>query len=129
MIAAAMGWIGTLGTISAYVMLSRGYVTAGSVRYGVLNLLGGLLGAAGSTAYGAWPSVASNLIWSGVALQSVLVTLRARRDLEVAPVPLAELSPVEPSASPSEPPAAPVRDEDSESWPDTLQMPAVLSAA
>ena len=118
MIAAAMGWIGTLGTIGAYVMLSRGYVTGGSVRYGVLNLIGGLLGAAGSTAYGAWPSVASNLIWSGVALQSVLVTLRARRELELAPVRTLETP-------------APVRtgDESADSWPDTLKMPAILDVA
>ena len=53
MFAAAMGWIGTVGTISAYVMLTRGLVNASSIRYGVLNLTGGLLGAAGSTAYGA----------------------------------------------------------------------------
>ena len=79
MIAAAMGWIGTLGTISAYVMLSRGYVHATSLRYATLNCLGGLLGAAGSTVYGAWPSVASNLIWSAVAFQSIVVTLRQRR--------------------------------------------------
>jgi amino acid transporter len=81
MIAAAMGWIGTLGTISAYVMLSRGYLHAGSVRYAVLNFVGGLLGAAGSAVYGAWPSVASNLIWSGVALQSILLTLHQRRSV------------------------------------------------
>ena len=114
MIAAAMGWIGTLGTISAYVMLSRGYVTAGSVRYGVLNLLGGLLGAAGSTAYGAWPSVASNLIWAGVALQSVLVTLHARRELPEVPIELAPEPPREPAADP---------------WPDTLKMPAIIGVA
>src|SRR4051794_7319624 len=79
MIAAAMGWIGTLGTISAYLMLSRGYVHAGSLRYAAINFVGGLLGAAASTAYGAWPSVASNLIWSGVAAQSAVAELLARR--------------------------------------------------
>ena len=67
MLAAVMGWIGTLGTIGAYVMLSRGYVSPTSIRYGVLNLVGGLLGASGSAAYGAWPSVASNLVWAVVA--------------------------------------------------------------
>jgi hypothetical protein len=117
MFATAMGWIGTVGTISAYVLLTRGYLNAGSVRYGVLNLLGGLLGAAGSTAYGAWPSVASNLIWAGVALQSVLVTVHARRR---------SLTVIDPDPEPT---PAPARDEDSDSWPDTLKMPAILSAA
>ena len=114
MLAAAMGWIGTLGTIGAYVMLSRGYVSPTSIRYGVLNLVGGMLGATGSAAYGAWPSVASNLVWSGVALQSVLMTLRARRPLHVVAVEAPSEEPDEQSTDP---------------WPDTLTMPAVLSAA
>jgi hypothetical protein len=118
MLAAAMGWIGTVGTISAYVMLSRGLVNASSIRYGVLNLTGGLLGAAGSTAYGAWPSVASNLIWAGVALQSILVTLHARRELPAGPVALAPEPPREQSREPATDP-----------WPDTLKMPAIVGVA
>ena len=63
-IAAAMGWIGTVGTIGAYVMLSRGRWHSASLRYAALNGIGGLLAAGASAAYGAWPSVASNLLWS-----------------------------------------------------------------
>ena len=96
MIAAAMGWIGTFGTIGAYVMLSRGSWHSASLRYAALNGIGGLLGAAASAAYGAWPSVASNLVWSAVAVQSVVTTLRARRAERVAPV-------VELPARPSDP--------------------------
>ena len=118
MLAAAMGWIGTLGTIGAYVMLSRGYVSPTSIRYGVLNLVGGLLGASGSAAYGAWPSVASNVVWAGVALQSILVTMRAPRALQVVAV-----------ESPAEPVEEPVEEPATDPWPDTLKMPAVLSAA
>ena len=84
MIAAAMGWIGTFGTIGAYVMLSRGSWHSASLRY------------AASAAYGAWPSVASNLLWSGVAVHSAIVTVRTRRrrrpaDVEQLPVRQAEL--------------------------------------
>ena len=78
MIAAAMGWIGTVGTIGAYVMLSRGRWHSASLRYAALNGIGGLLAAGASAAYGAWPSVASNLLWSGVALHSAIVTVRER---------------------------------------------------
>jgi hypothetical protein len=117
MIAATMGWIGTLGTMGAYVMLSRGRWHAGSLRYGVLNLAGGLLGAAGSAAYGAWPSVASNVVWAAVALQSVVVTLRTRR---VAPLALAPQPDPEPVLA---------ADATEDAWPDTLQMPAILRAA
>jgi hypothetical protein len=96
MIAAAMGWIGTFGTIGAYVMLSRGSWHSASLRYAALNGVGGLLAAAASTAYGAWPSVASNLLWSCVALHSAIVTLRGRQvrrlaDVEQLPVRPAEL--------------------------------------
>ena len=96
MIAAAMGWIGTFGTIGAYVMLSRGSWHSASLRYAALNGIGGLLGAAASAAYCAWPSVASNLIWSGVAVHSAIVTLRDRHvrqpaDVEQLPARPAEL--------------------------------------
>ncbi len=86
MIAAAMGWIGTLGTISAYLMLSRGYLHAASLRYAAINFLGGLLGATASVAYGAWPSVASNLVWAAVAVQSAAVELHERRTRRLAVV-------------------------------------------
>ncbi len=102
MIAAAMGWIGTVGTISAYVMLSRGSWHSASLRYATLNGLGGLLGAVASAAYGAWPSVASNLLWSGVALHSAVTTLHERRTVRLAVV--REL-PVRPSDQ--EPPTGP----------------------
>jgi hypothetical protein len=78
MIAAAMGWIGTIGTITAYVMLTRGQLRSESIRYAMINFFGGLLGATASISYGAWPSVVSNVIWSGVAVQSIVMTLKAR---------------------------------------------------
>ena len=79
MIAAAMGWIGTVGTIGAYVMLSRGHWHSSSLRYAALNGAGGVLCGAASAGYGAWPSVASNVVWSAVALHSAVMTLRERR--------------------------------------------------
>ena len=126
MFTAVMGWIGTVGTIGAYVMLSRGRWNATSIRYGVLNLLGGLLGATGSAAYGAWPSVASNLIWSGVALHSIVATLLTRRALAIR-----NAEPVtQPVVGPEpEPVAEPVAYVAPDPWPDTLKMPAVMSAA
>ena len=81
-IAAAMGWIGTIGTIGAYVMLSQGRWHSASLRYAALNGIGGLLAGGASAAYGAWPSVASNVVWSSVALHSAVVTLRERRGVE-----------------------------------------------
>lgn len=79
MIAAALGWLGTAGTFMAYVMVSRGWLSANSRRYATLNIVGGLLGGTASVIYGAWPSVASNFIWAAVGI--VTVTAAARRHL------------------------------------------------
>jgi hypothetical protein len=79
MIAATLGWVGTVGTFGAYVLLSRGLWHATSIRYAALNGVAGLLGAIGSSLYGAWPSVVSNLLWAGVASHSIVLTYRERR--------------------------------------------------
>lgn len=79
MIAALMGWIGTIGSISAYIMLSRGQWHATSLRYSALNGVAGVLAASASAVYGAWPSVASNLLWALIATHCAWTTLRERR--------------------------------------------------
>jgi hypothetical protein len=79
MIAVAMGWIGTVGGIAAYVLLSRGRWHATSLRYSALNGVAGVLAATASAVYGAWPSVTSNLLWSAIAVWSAITTLRERR--------------------------------------------------
>lgn len=94
MIAAVVGWVGTIGTMGAYVMLSRGRWHSASLRYSAFNVVGGVLCGAAAAAYGAWPSVASNVVWSGVALHTLVMTLHERRARQVAPVvPLRPLDP------------------------------------
>jgi hypothetical protein len=102
MIASAMGWIGTVGTISAYILLSRGRWSPASLRYSAINGVGGLLCAGASAAYGAWPSATSNLLWSLIAAHTVVVTLRARRTQGVAVVHQLPVRPSDP-----EPPTGP----------------------
>jgi len=82
MIAAAMGWVGTIGSISAYVLLSRGQWHATSLRYSALNGVAGVLAGGASAVYGAWPSVVSNLLWSCIALHSAMMTIHERRSPE-----------------------------------------------
>ena len=79
MIASAMGWIGTIGSIGAYVLLSRGHWDATSLRYSFLNLVAGVLAGTASALYGAWPSVGSNVLWCAIAVHSGATTLRRRR--------------------------------------------------
>ncbi len=79
MIAFVAGWIGTIGSISAYLLLSRGQWQATSLRYSALNGVAGVLAGGASAVYGAWPSAASNLVWTVIAVHSAVTTLRRRR--------------------------------------------------
>lgn len=101
MITSAMGWIGTIGSISAYVLLSRGRWHATSLRYSALNGAAGVLAGSASAVYGAWPSVGSNLLWSGIALHSAVTTLRGRRShlAVVEPLPVADHDPEPPTGA------------------------------
>ncbi|RYB93726.1 hypothetical protein EUA93_04750 [Nocardioides oleivorans] len=78
MIAAALGWVGTMGTFAAYILLWRGKLGSDSLTYALMNTVGGFLGGAASAYYGAWPSVASNFVWAAVGLQSIVVEVRRR---------------------------------------------------
>jgi hypothetical protein len=79
MIASAMGWIGTIGSIVAYLLLTRGRWDATSLRYSAMNGVAGVLAGSASALYGAWPSVGSNILWTGIALHSAVATLNSRR--------------------------------------------------
>ncbi|ART70774.1 hypothetical protein BTO20_21515 [Mycobacterium dioxanotrophicus] len=71
MLAAILGWLGTVGTFVAYVLVFRGRLIADSWRYGALNALGGTSGAIAAALYGAWPSAVSNIIWASVGFFTV----------------------------------------------------------
>ncbi|MGW5151980.1 hypothetical protein [Rhodococcus koreensis] len=78
MIAAALGWAGTIGTFFTYVMVSRGRMTVSSVRYASLNAVGGTCAGTASALYGAWPSAAANFAWSVVALHTLSLCVHRR---------------------------------------------------
>ena len=78
MIAAALGWIGTMGTFAAYILLWRGKLGSDSLTYALMNTVGGIMGGTASAFYGAWPSVASNIVWAAVGVQSISVEVRRR---------------------------------------------------
>lgn len=78
MLTAALGWLGMGGTFVAYLLLARGRLASESLGYALLNALGGILGGIASTLYGAWPSVASNVVWATIGIHSVVVALQRR---------------------------------------------------
>ncbi|HEY1133985.1 MAG TPA: hypothetical protein VGE77_05355 [Nocardioides sp.] len=69
--------------MTAFALHSTGRMSSLSVRYAALNFLGGLLGGIGCALYGAWPSVASNLVWSVLGLRALVVALRERASARV----------------------------------------------
>ena len=90
-----LGGLGTIGSFTAYVLIWRGWVAPTAKRYAALNAVGGLLGAAGSLVYGAWPAVISNLVWAAIGAASLISAWRrgwntrrsaARWSLEMPPV-------------------------------------------
>lgn len=79
MVAAALGWTGTIGVLAAFMLHSTGRMSSLSVRYAVLNTVGGAISGAACVLYGAIPSAFSNLVWTVFAGRALVVALRARR--------------------------------------------------
>lgn len=74
-----VGWIGAVILIAAYGLVSYGSVDGRSKVYQALNTLAGLLLAANSVWHRAWPSVAVNIIWTGIAVGALMVAPTLRR--------------------------------------------------
>jgi len=79
MIAAALGWVSTIGTLTAYILLCRGRLTSSSMRYAAMNTIGGILGGSAAILYHAWPSMASNFVWAALGGQALVAGLWSRR--------------------------------------------------
>lgn len=59
----AMGWIGSLTLISAYVLVSNNRLPANSILYQWLNVIGSFFLVTNTIFYGAYPSTLTNLVW------------------------------------------------------------------
>lgn len=57
------GWTGMALLIGAYALVTAGRLAGPSLRFQLMNLLGGALLMVNSAYYGAWPSAALNLVW------------------------------------------------------------------
>ena len=63
-----LGWVGAVCLLLAYFLVSRKKLAGDSRNYQLLNLVGGALLTTNSLYYGAFPSVAVNVVWIGMAL-------------------------------------------------------------
>jgi len=66
-----LGWIGALGVLLAYFLVSSKKVKGDSNHYQMLNLVGAALLIANSVYYGAYPSGFLNLAWIVIAIHTL----------------------------------------------------------
>ncbi len=72
------GWVGAVALLAAYGLVSAKRLEGNSIRYQLLNLLGGGLLILNSFYYGAYPSVGVNVVWIAIAILTLLGRRRAR---------------------------------------------------
>lgn len=76
-----VGYVGGALILAGYFLLSAGKVTAKSVSYQAMNVVGAVGFIANSSWHGAWPSAVLNVIWVGigvVALAGIFLKRDAR---------------------------------------------------
>ena len=75
-----VGWIGAILILAGYGLLTAGKVTAKSVSYQAMNVVGAIGFIANSSWNGAWPSAILNVIWVGIGVVALIrISSRARR--------------------------------------------------
>ena len=62
-----VGWIGSAALITAFVLNSAGRITAQTLLYQGLNVLGGVALIVNTYYYGAYPSTVVNVVWLFIA--------------------------------------------------------------
>jgi len=74
-----IGFIGTFLVLGAYFLLSTGRITAASVPYQGINLVGAALLTLYGVLLAAWASIALNAIWGLIAVVALVRIIRAVR--------------------------------------------------
>jgi hypothetical protein len=67
-----LGWVGAVGTVGAYALVSRRGLDAGSMRFQTINVVGAGLLAVSALSAGSWPSLVSNLVWMSIGLHALV---------------------------------------------------------
>jgi glucose dehydrogenase len=70
------GWLGALGTVTAYALLTFGKLTSTSATFQSLNIAGAALLCVSATVSQAWPSAAVNAVWIVIGLQAVVPLIK-----------------------------------------------------
>ncbi len=75
-----IGWVGAVGVLAAYGMVSTGRVRSASYTYQLLNLVGAAALAVNTLYYMAYPSMALNVVWALIAVYAAGRLWRTRKD-------------------------------------------------
>lgn len=75
----ALGWVGAVLCLAAYLLVSTGRWQASSGRYQLANVVSGVLMGTIAAVGGVWPSAVTNAVWAVVGLITCLALLRTRR--------------------------------------------------
>ncbi len=77
--ASSVGWVGAVGTVGAYALVSQGRLGAHSLRFQMINVVCGALLALSALSARSWPSMMSNLVWAGIGVHALLGSRQALR--------------------------------------------------
>ena len=78
-VAATGGWIGAIGTVGAYAMVSQRRMEAHSLRFQTINVACAALLSVSALSVHNWPSMASNLVWMAIGVHALLGARQALR--------------------------------------------------
>ena len=70
----AIGWIGTVLILTAFLKTSSGSWSPSARITGLVNITGSLALAGTALARGAWSIVALNIIWAAIAVRSLVAS-------------------------------------------------------
>lgn len=76
MISDIIGWIGAILLISAYFLVSNKKISPTSATYQLMNLLGAFGAGVNVFAKAAYPSLALETVWGGIALFGLYKALK-----------------------------------------------------
>jgi hypothetical protein len=82
-VAATGGWIGAIGTVGAYALVSQRRMEAHSIRFQMINVVCAALLSLSALSVHSWPSMASNLVWMGIGVHALFASRQAVRNAVV----------------------------------------------
>jgi hypothetical protein len=77
--ASSVGWIGAVGTVGAYAMVSQRRLSANSLRFQTINVACAAALSMSALSVHNWPSMMSNLVWMLIGLHALMGAREALR--------------------------------------------------